>query len=166
MNKVKKRKIKIKIAQDKDSEEITSLYRKLYEGEETQKFFSSNAIPSYLKAGSRVFIARENNKIIGFIWAIFYEHIKNKGVGIIEELYIDDGYRREGIGKSLVGKAVAYLAKHSIVVLVTTEAEMKDAQMFYEALGFKKSREWYYYDISQFKDESKNKFHNHKNGGV
>jgi len=152
MNKGRKKGIKIEIALDKDSKEITRLYRKLYKGDEEQKFFSSRAIPSYLNAGSKVFIAKESDKIVGFVWVIFYEHIKNKGVGIIEELYIDDSYRRKGIGKALVEKALGYLAKHSMVAVVTTASEMKDAQRFYEAIGFKESREWYYYDLSRLKD--------------
>lgn len=148
MNKDKKKEIKIEIARDKDSKEITRLYRELYKGDEEQKFFNSRAIPSHLKAGSRVFIAKENDKMVGFVWAIFYEHIKNKGVGIIEELYVDDGYKRRGIGKALVRKALDYLEKHSIVAVVTTGEDMKDAQRFYEAIGFTKSKEWYYYSFS------------------
>ena len=153
MDKGRKKGIKIEIALDKDSKELTRLYRKFYSGDEKQGFFNSKAIPSRLKAGSRVFIAKEGDKIAGFAWAIFYEHIKNKGVGIIEELYIDDSYRGKGIGKALVGKALGYLAKHSTVALVTTGTEMKGAQRFYEAIGFKESREWYYYNLSHLKDD-------------
>jgi len=34
--------------------ELTSLYRKLYAGDEEQEFFESEADPSYFNSGSRV----------------------------------------------------------------------------------------------------------------
>jgi len=74
--------------------------------------------------------------MIGFCWAIYYEHIKNKGVGVIEELYVDEEYRRKKVGKRLVEAALKFLGKNSIVVFVSTEDEAKDAQQFYEAIGF------------------------------
>lgn len=128
--------IKIGIARDGDSKELTELYRKLYEGDEKQKFYSSKVVPSAVKFGNRIFIAKANKKIVGFCWAIWYEHIKNKGVGIIEELYVDEGYRRKGIGKKLVDNVLKFLYKKSIVVFVTTGSEMKDTQRFYESMGF------------------------------
>ncbi|MGC8730218.1 MAG: GNAT family N-acetyltransferase [Candidatus Micrarchaeia archaeon] len=137
--------ISLEIATDDDKDELTGLFRKLYEGDEEQRFFRSEAIPSYFNAGSRVFVAREDGKLVSFVWAVFYEHIMNKGVGIIEELYVADGYRRKGIGKALVLKAVDFLKEHTIVTVVTTSPEMHDAQEFYKALGFKESKEWFYY---------------------
>ncbi len=139
--------IKIKTPIGSDFVQISKLYKDLYRGDEEQKFFKSGIDPSNFKCGNRIFVAKENHKVIGFIWVIWYEHIKNKGVGIIEELYIDENYRRKGLGKMLVNKALQYLKKHTIVVVVTTGVEMKTAQKFYKALNFKPSREWYYYDF-------------------
>ena len=89
-------------------------------------------------------IAKKGKNIVGFIWIVYYEHIKNKGVGIIEELYVDTAYRRQGIGRILVKKALEYLKGHVTVVVVTTGEEMKGTQEFYRALGFKLSKEWFY----------------------
>ncbi|ASI13743.1 GNAT family N-acetyltransferase [Candidatus Mancarchaeum acidiphilum] len=140
--------VTLKEATDSDEKGLTRLYRKLYEGDEDQDFFKSKAIPSYFKSGSKVFIARSGNDTIGFVWAIYYEHIKSKGIGIIEELYVDDGYRGRGIGKELVSKAIDYLKKKKVlVVIVTTDPQMEDAQKFYKAVGFKVSREWFYYPL-------------------
>jgi ribosomal protein S18 acetylase RimI-like enzyme len=136
--------IKIETAKESDSEGLTRLFRKLYEGDEDKKFYSSKASPSNVRLGSKVFVARENKRLVGFCWAIWYEHIKNKGVGIIEELYVDEGYRRKGIGKRLVEAALKFMSKKVIVVFVTTDNQLKDAQKFYESIGFKLSHEpWY-----------------------
>ena len=143
--------IKIEVASDKNTYELTQLYRKLYKGDEEQKFFNSKALPSHFVSGSRVFVAKDNGKIVGFLWAVFYEHIKNKGVGIIEELYVDEKYRRKGIGKMLVFKAINFLKKHSTVIFVTTGLHMHDAIKFYKAIGFKESKVWFFYPIEQSK---------------
>ena len=140
--------IRIETATDKDTARLTQLYRKLYKGDEDQRFFKSNAVANYFKSGSRVFVARDGNCIEGFIWVVYYEHIKNKGIGIIEELYIDDKYRKNGIGKRLVSKAIEYLKKRDVlVVIVTTSPHMINAKRFYKAVGFKVSREWFYYSL-------------------
>ncbi len=142
-------KIGIKAAVDNDADELTYLYRKLYKGDEDQEFFNSKAIPSYFNSGSKVFVAKDGNKAVGFIWVIYYEHIKNKGIGIIEELYIDNNYRRKGIGKKLILKAVGYLKKKQVIaIIVTTGPHMENAKKFYKAMGFKISREWFYYPLS------------------
>jgi len=141
--------IEISVAEEKDAKELTNLYRKLYAGDEEQEFFKSEADPSYFKAGSKVFVARLQGKIIGFVWAVFYEHIKNKGVGIIEELFVEEGYRRRGIGRALVNAALNYLRGHSFAVFVTTSPDMEDAQNFYKAIGFRESKVWYFYDFRQ-----------------
>lgn len=137
-------KIKIGVASDSDSKQLTELYRKLYEGDEKTKFYNSKVIPSKVRFGSRVFVARDKKKLIGFCWAIWYEHIKNKGVGIIEELYVDKEYRRRKIGKKLVEAALKFLGKHAIAVFVSTDDETGEAQKFYEAIEFKICKgEWY-----------------------
>ena len=137
-------KLEIKTANKKDTKEITKLYRELYKGDEKQGFFKSIADPSYFNSGSKVLIAKKGKNIVGFIWIVYYEHIKNKGIGIIEELYVDTAYRRQGIGRILVKKALEYLKGRVTVVVVTTGEEMKSAQKFYRALGFKPSKEWFY----------------------
>jgi GNAT superfamily N-acetyltransferase len=141
--------IEISVAEEKDAKELTNLYRKLYAGDEEQEFFKSEADQSYFKAGSKVFVARLQGKIIGFVWAVFYERIKNKGVGIIEELFVEEGYRRRGIGRALVNAALNYLREHSFAAFVTTSPDMEDAQNFYKAIGFRESKVWYFYDFRQ-----------------
>jgi len=56
--------IEIGVAEEKDAKELTSLYRKLYAGDEEQKFFESEADPSYFNSDSWVFVARSQGKIL------------------------------------------------------------------------------------------------------
>lgn len=128
--------IKIDTAKESDSKELTNLYKELYAGDEKMKYYTSKVVPSHVRFGNKIFVARGGGKVVGFCWAIWYEHVKNKGVGMLEELYVDAAYRRKGIGKSLVKAALKFLGKNSIAVFVSTGSNMKDAQRFYESIGF------------------------------
>jgi len=117
--------IKIGLAKDSDSQGLTHLYRKLYEGDEEKKFYSSKVIPSHIRFGSKVFVARANKKIVGFCWAVWYEHIKNKGVGVIEELYVDKEYRRKKVGKKSFEAGFYYVTKLGNVITAQHESKIK-----------------------------------------
>ena len=147
----------IEPATDKDTARLTYLYRKLYEGDEDLDFFRSKATPSYFRSGSKVFVARLDGEIEGFVWVVYYEHIANKGVGVIEELYVNDNYRRRGIGRKLITKAIEYLKKmRATVVLVTTESHKVGAKKFYKAIGFKISKTWFFYSLQATKNKETN----------
>jgi len=106
------------------------------------------------KSGSKVFVARSNGEIEGFVWVVYYEHIMNKRVGIIEELYVSDNYRRRGIGRKLITKAIEYLKKMRVtVVLVTTDSNRVGAKKFYKAIGFKISKTWFFYSLQADKNK-------------
>lgn len=81
---------------------------------------------------------------------------------IIEELYVDEEYRRKGIGKKLVDAALKFLSKNVLVVLVTTENGLKDAQKFYESRGFKLSDEPWYFIKPKERNLSECKHHTRK----
>ncbi len=56
-------------------------------------------------------VAELDNKIVGYIWFVWYEHIKDKGVAYLEELYVEDKYRNPGIEKRLVMHALELIKK-------------------------------------------------------
>jgi ribosomal protein S18 acetylase RimI-like enzyme len=131
--------MKIKIANRGDTEQLTKLYKKLYKGDEKTSFYYSKADPTKFSSGSKVFIAVDKNKIVGFCWSIFYEHVRNKGVGYIEELYVDEAYRRRGIGNALIKEAVASLKREKAsVIFVFTGPHLEAAKKFYKGIGFRR----------------------------
>jgi len=141
--------IEISVAEEKDAKELTNLYRKLYTGDEEQEFFQIRGRSELFQLRLKGFCGKTAGQVVGFVWAVFYEHIKNKGVGIIEELFVEEGYRRRGIGRALVNAALNYLREHSFAAFVTTSPDMEDAQNFYKAIGFRESKVWYFYDFRQ-----------------
>jgi GNAT superfamily N-acetyltransferase len=92
-----------------------------------------------------VLVAEQDGALVGYIWFVWYEHIKEKGVAYLEELYVVDKLRASGIGKALVSRATELIKKAGIrTVYVAVGNHMKDAQSFYEHVGFMPSREMWF----------------------
>ena len=128
-----------------DFPKISEYYHKLYEGDEEQEFFGLKLDLDAFRANQRVLVAESHDKIIGYLWFVWYEHIKNKGVAYFEELYVDEKYRRSGVGKTLIEHAINDIKSEGIkTIYFAVGAHMKDSKEFYEHIGFKQSREvWF-----------------------
>ncbi|MEM0143011.1 MAG: GNAT family N-acetyltransferase [Candidatus Parvarchaeum sp.] len=123
--------MEIFIAEEKDYESITNLYYDLYLDKKNNiKYFDG------VHFESRIFMAKADNKSVGFIitTCVYYSASK---VGYIEELFVSDGFRNAGIGQKLVEKAIDWQKSiNSEVVFVTTD----EAQEFYKKFGFRELR--------------------------
>ena len=130
--------IKVREAKKKDIKTITKYYKRLYEGDEKEPFYNSKLRIGKISAGQRLIVASSENKIMGFVWIVWYEHIKNKGVMYIEELYVDNSFRRRGIGKKLINEAIEIAKEKKISsIFVTTGEHLKAAKKFYKKINFR-----------------------------
>jgi len=87
------------------------------------------AVLDSLEEGDKIYIAEENNQIVGFIQGVIIEH--NKGddeiydlshnsskEGWIGLLYVKTSYRRGGIGQKLLDKMINYFKTKNALVFV------------------------------------------------
>ncbi len=141
--------ITIRKARSKDLKGITHYFRELYKGDEEQGFYKSDLSLHMRKSGQMVFVALSDKKLIGYIWTVYYEHIKNKGVAYIEELFVSEKYRKRKVGTQLVNKVISVLKQRNIhSVYVAVGSHMHAAQRFYKAIGFTNSPEkWFFLSI-------------------
>lgn len=92
-------------------------------------------------------IVRSNGEIIGALfWRVNEE--KHQGIVIIEDFWIDEKFRRKGLGEKLLRTALKdaeeYFQKYGFAlrkVLVTTAAQNTPARRLYEKVGFVKCAE-------------------------
>ena len=106
----------------------------IWKAEEIEKFLSKN--------NSLGILARLQDKIIGF--SLFLNTGNALDIFII---FVAPKYRRAGIGKKFLKKAISYCTKKLIKkILLEVNKNNKSAFMFYKNLGFKKIglREKYY----------------------
>jgi ribosomal protein S18 acetylase RimI-like enzyme len=133
-------KINVRFARKTEIKTITSYYHQLYKGDEKQKFYNSPINPANFRSGQFVLVADDGKRVIGYIWVVWYEHIKHKGIAYIEELYVDSKHRRKNVGKTLIDKCGQALAKRGINnTYVAVGKHMAGAKLFYGAIGFKAS---------------------------
>jgi ribosomal protein S18 acetylase RimI-like enzyme len=63
-------------------------------------------------------IAEKGREIAGFLWLVWYKHIRHKGIAYIEELHVTKRFRRQGIGKLLVQGALNAARKKDILTVL------------------------------------------------
>lgn len=131
--------IRLEYAKKKDTPTLTAMYKELYPQSQKMKHYWSKVNPGKLRSGQTIIIAKSDTEIAGFLWFVWYEHIKHKGSGYIEELYVDRRFRRMGIGSRLVSEAIKIAKRKKMsVIFVTTEKKSGTAKKFYNSVGFNK----------------------------
>lgn len=126
--------LKINVANRNDREEVERLYCQLHPEFRKEKPLSLKNF----KAKNKVFVARDKNKVVGFIWITFIQYGFSK-VGYIEELYVEKEKRQRGIGAQLVGKALDLFRElNTRAIFVSVSREDRKAIGFYKKLKFDK----------------------------
>lgn len=84
--------------------------------------------------------ARSDKRLVGSVMGIVCEELYGDCVPfmVVEDVIVDQGRRREGIGSALMCELEKYAAERNCsYILFVTESERTDAQWFYESLGYK-----------------------------
>lgn len=131
----------IREAQLKDKREISDLYYQLYPEHKGPK----KLIPTQnFQAKNLLFVAEEENRIVGFVWGTFINYGISR-YGYIEELFVNKKFRGRDIGIFLVKKIVEEFKKLKVWALFVSSAEDTVALSFYKKIGFKSCRgHWLY----------------------
>jgi ribosomal protein S18 acetylase RimI-like enzyme len=86
-----------------------------------------------------IFVAEgEKGQVVGLLSASQRWTLWHTGpCALIEELVVDEGARRRGIGRALIGAALDWARDQGCSeVEVSTDHDNTDAQVFYQRLGF------------------------------
>jgi len=136
--------IKIRQADENDLGEIKILLKKLQESAEPHNevtqigfgkiFKEMNDFPHFYSN----YVAVKDGDIIGFISIIFYKTLFHSGgTALINELIVSEDYRRKGVGKKLISKAIKIAKQRGMdEIEVGTEKKNIIAQSFYKKCGF------------------------------
>ena len=87
----------------------------------------------------KYFIAKDEGKIIAacFIAIIPNLTYRGKSIGLIENVIVDEKYRRKGIGQRIMELALKHAKeKRCYKVILQSGMQRTDAHKFYEKLGF------------------------------
>lgn len=108
---------------------------------DVKNILSKSLRKNIYSSNSCIFIAEENNKIIGYLLAFKVnrpEMFKVKKAGLIADVFIKEEYRRKGIGDKLVKECFDWFKGDKIsFVEINVEVSNKQAMNFWNKKGFK-----------------------------
>ncbi len=83
-----------------------------------------------------VWVYLENNKIVAWLHLFIALRLASPKFAEIGGLVVDKSYRRSGIGRKLVRKAMQWSKQNKLPLRVRCNSKRDEANKFYESLGF------------------------------
>jgi GNAT superfamily N-acetyltransferase len=128
------------ILSEKELVALLELYKQLNPNDnKTDEITAKNIWENIKQQNIKYFIAKENGNIIASCYICIIPNLTRggKSIGFIENVITDIKYRKRGIGKNIVEKAIQYAAEQDCYkVLLQSGNKRTDAHGFYESLGF------------------------------
>ena len=94
-------------------------------------------------ADAAVFVAEENAEVIGYAYVAVesYDYMSLRGpAGILHDIIVDPERRSRGVGRQLLGAALAYVRSRGLAQIVLATAEQNEsAQRFFAGVGFRRT---------------------------
>ena len=129
-----------------DFEDIASLLRQLWPDRSLQMNLLRGVFLELLSSPSQHYIcATANSKVIAFCSLMVKNSLYWHGpLGILEEMVVDEQYRRQGVGTKLLQR-IMEIAKEAGCQAVSLDSDLhrSEAHAFYEKHGFQRSAFFY-----------------------
>jgi ribosomal protein S18 acetylase RimI-like enzyme len=118
---------------------LFDLYRQFYECHADISLATKFITERINNDESVIFLARENNKAVGFVQLYpSFCSVDAVKIYILYDLYVDEHYRKSGVGKQLMNKASEFAKQSGASRLdLLTAFSNKAGQHLYEKLGYK-----------------------------
>lgn len=130
---------------------LFDLYRQFYKQEsdlDSAKEFISNRIKNN---ESEIFLAidEKNNKGMGFVQLYpAFTSVGMKRIWILNDLYVHEDYRKQGVGEALMKKAEEFARETKARGLsLETHSENFSAQKLYDKTGYSRDTEYFRYHL-------------------
>ena len=94
----------------------------------------------------KVWVYEENGQVFGWIHAFTTLRVASDSFVEIGGLVVDPTLRKRGVGRVLVKEVMQWAAEQQVSLRVRCNALRSDTHLFYEAIGFNKSKEQYVFD--------------------
>jgi len=130
----------IREATKEDVPQLLELYVQLNPDDKLAEVTSAIAVwEKAVSSGVTYFVAEICGSIVGSCYIAIIPNMTRScsSIGFIENVVIDTGYRRGGIGRKLLGVAVEYAKEQGCYkVLLQSGNKRAEAHKFYESAGF------------------------------
>jgi GNAT superfamily N-acetyltransferase len=130
----------IREATREDVPQLLELYAQLVPDDRPVEASAAIAIwEKAVNSGVAYFVADVRGRIVGTCYIAIIPNITRSGspIGYLENVVVDAGYRRSGIGRQLLGAAVDHAKKQGCYkVVLKSNKRRAEAHKFYESIGF------------------------------
>ncbi len=145
--------MKVILANVEYLEEVANLfdrYRSFYQQPTDLQAARTFIGERFQQGDSKILVAIEGTQVIGFTQLYpSFSSISMQPIWILNDLFVAENYRQQGIAKSLM-RAAADLARETdaVRIVLSTQVANVAAQSLYESLGFEKDQDFYHYSKS------------------
>ena len=141
----------IRIAEMDDADEITGLSEQW--GYQSTKEKMIHCLRNISSNGDHViYVLLKDYQMIGWIHGIYSLRVESDPFIEIGGLVVDKDFRRQGAGKLLVDKIVEWsLYRNCPMIRVRCNIRRKEANAFYDSIGFKEIKQQKVYDMISLK---------------
>lgn len=133
--------MEIRLLTENDLESLMNLYIQLDKKNEHYSINISTKIWNEIIANKNIYYigAIENNKVISTCYLVIIPNLTVGGqsIGFIENVITDEKYRKKGIGKKIIEKAINISKENNCYkVILQSGIQREDAHSFYRNIGF------------------------------
>jgi GNAT superfamily N-acetyltransferase len=103
----------------------------------------------FQKKDSTIFVAGDHDLMVGFTQLYpSFSSVSMKRVWILNDLFVEEAYRKKGVAKSLIKAAEKFARETGAVrIILATQISNVAAQSLYESLGYIKDQDFYHYAV-------------------
>ena len=144
--------MEVALARFEHLEEVSKLfdrYRVFYKQSSDLEAAAKFLQERFQKKDSTVFVASDNGRLVGFAQLYpSFSSVSMKRVWILNDLFVEETYRKQGVAKLLIGAAENFARETGAVrIILATQISNIAAQALYESLGYMKDKEFYHYAL-------------------
>jgi GNAT superfamily N-acetyltransferase len=131
-------------------EELSKLfdrYRVFYKAASDLEAARKFLLERFQKSDSMIFVASSDDRIVGFTQLYpSFSSVSMKRVWILNDLFIEELSRQQGIAKLLISQAESFAKQTGAIrIILATQVSNIAAQSLYESLGYFNDRDFYHY---------------------
>ena len=131
--------MEIAALQEGDLAELAQLYQQLLPNDISIARMRAAFERNRSNENHLILAAKLDNKLVGTLLAVVCEMLfgQCKSFMVIEDVIVDEGQRRKGIGKALMQYAEKYArSRNCTYIMLITDADRYGSQEFYRSLGY------------------------------
>ena len=128
---------------------LFNLYRLFYQQESDLEGAKAYIKERIENKESVLFVVKDEQNYVGFIQLYpTFSSISMKRAWILNDLYVDEKVRKQGVGEVLLHKAKEYAIETGAKYLsLSTAKDNYSAQRLYEKNGYKMDSQFYHYEL-------------------